>query len=238
MLWVCSQKPPLDNIKVRQALSLAIDREAIVKEMWRGQGIVANGPIPKGDNHFDENLPPLKYDPDKAKQLLREANYKGDEIVLESGQGYLANDKDMSEALVAMWRAVGLNAKMEVLEFSLIAQKMREKSFKGLRWGDPTSTVGDPDGMMWRQLMPGGLNAYWFRHPRFDELGDAARFSVDEKFRGQAYTEMTQLRQEYLPMIPILQPIDSYGLQKYVDWKPYSNQALEIRSFNLKFIRA
>jgi len=238
VMVVCSQKPPLDNIKVRQALSLAIDREAIVKEMWRGQGIVANGPIAKGDNHYDESLPPLKYDPDKAKQLLKEANYKGEEITLESSYGFLANDKAMSEALVSMWGQVGIKVKMEVLEYSVMMQKIRERSFKGLRWSDPTSTLGDPDGMMWRHLSPGGLTGYWFRHPRFDELGDAARFSVDEKFRGEAYKEMTKLLLENFPWIPILQPIESYGLQKYLDWKPYPNQTLEIRRFNMKFIRS
>ena len=53
VLGVNSKLPPLDNPLVKQALSLAIDREAIVKELWRGPGIVPNGPIAKGDNHFD-----------------------------------------------------------------------------------------------------------------------------------------------------------------------------------------
>jgi len=43
---------------------------------------------------------------------------------------------------------------------------------------------------------------------------------------------------EHLPWIPIIQPIESYSMQKYVDWKPYSSQQLERRSFNFKFRRA
>jgi len=66
------------------------------------------------------------------------------------------------------------------------AQKNREKSFKGVFWSDPTSTLGDPDGMMWRLLGPGGPQDYW-REPASTRLGNAARFSVDEKFRGDAY---------------------------------------------------
>ncbi|HWU36816.1 MAG TPA: hypothetical protein VN203_04155, partial [Candidatus Acidoferrum sp.] len=69
-------------------------------------------------------------------------------------------------------------------------------------------------------------------------LGNAARFSIDEKFRGQAYKEMTRIILEQIPWIPIIQPIESYGLQRYLDWMPYSNQQLEIRRFNLKFKRA
>src|SRR5207247_2656905 len=153
VLAVNSKRPPLDNPLVKQALSLAIDRQAIVK--------------------------------------------------------------------------VG------VLEYSVRAQKNRDKSFKGLWWSDPTSTLGDPDGMMWRLLSPGGPQDYW-RHPRFDELGEAARFSVDEKFRAEAYREMTKIFLEHFPWVPVIQPYEDYGLQKYVEWTPNPNQQFEVRRFNLK----
>lgn len=237
-LSVVSQKPPLDSKPFRQAMSLAIDRETIVKELWRGQGAVPNSIVVKGDNHYDPSLPPLPYDPNRAKQLIKEANYKGEELVIETGVGFTVLDREMGEVIVSMWKDVGINAKLELLEYSVYLQKIREKSFKGLRWTDPTSAYNDPDGMMWRHLAPGGPNAYWFRHPRFDELGNAARFSVDEKFRGEAYKEMIRLELEYLPLIPILQPMELYGLQKYVDWKPYANQTMEFRRFNLKLTRA
>ena len=184
-LSVVSQKPPLDSKPFRQAMSLAIDRETIVKELWRGQGAVPNSIVVKGDNHYDPSLPPLPYDPNRAKQLLKEANYKGEELVIETGVGFTVLDREMGEVIVAMWKDVGINAKLELIEYSVYLQKIREKSFKGLRWTDPTSAYNDPDGMMWRHLAPGGPNAYWFRNPRFDELGNAARFSVDEKLRGR-----------------------------------------------------
>ena len=77
---------------------------------------------------------------------------------------------------------------------------------------------------------------YW-RDPRFDDLGATARFSVDEKFRDQAYREMTRIFLEHLPWIPVIQPIQSYGLQRYVDWKPYPSEQVELRNFNLKLRR-
>ena len=237
VLAVNSKNPPLDNPLVKQALALAIDRDAIVKELWRGRGIVPSGPIAKGDNHFDAGLPPLPYNPKEARERLKKAGYKGEEVVIETTSGYTANDKPMSEAIAAMWKDAGINAKVEVLEYSVRAQKNAQKTFKGLWWSDPTSTLSDPDGMMWRLLSPGGPQDYW-RHPRFDELGEAARFSVDEKFREQAYREMTKIFLEHFPWIPIIQPYEDYGLQKYVEWTPNSNQQFEIRRFNFKFRRA
>jgi peptide/nickel transport system substrate-binding protein len=237
VLAVNSKRPPLDNPLVKQALSLAIDREAIVKELWRGRGIVPSGPIAKGDNHFDASLPPLACNPAEAKERLKKAGYKGEEIFIETTVAYVAQDKAMSEAIAAMWKDVGVNVKVEVIEYSVRAQKNREKSFKGVFWSDPTSTLSDPDGMMWRLLGPGGPQDYW-REAKFDELGNAARFSVDEKFRGQAYKDMTKIFLEHLPWLPVIQPYEDYGIQKYIDFTPNPNQQFEVRRFNFKFRRA
>jgi peptide/nickel transport system substrate-binding protein len=237
VLAVNSKVPPLTNPLVKQALSLAIDREAIVKELWRGRGIVPSGPIAKGDNHFDASLPPLAYNPAEARERLKKAGYKGEEVFIETTVGYTANDKPMSEAIQAMWKDVGINAKVEVMEYSVRAQKMRDRSFKGMWWSDPTSTLGDPDGMMWRLLGPGGPQDYW-RQAEFDELGNAARFSVDEKFRGDAYRKMTKIFLENFPWVPVIQPYEDYGLQKYVEWTANPNQQFEIRRFNFKMRRA
>ena len=237
VLAVNSKRPPLDNPLVKQALSLAIDRAAIVKELWRGRGIVPSGPIAKGDNHFDASLPPLAYNPSQARELLKKAGYKNEEIFIETTVAYVSNDKQMSEAIQGMWKDVGVNVKVEVIEFSVRAQKNREKSFKGVFWSDPTSTLSDPDGMMWRLLGPGGPQDYW-RQARFDELGNNARFSVDEKFRGEAYKEMTKIFLENFPWLPVIQPYEDYGLQKYVEFTPNPNQQFEIRPFNFKFKRA
>jgi peptide/nickel transport system substrate-binding protein len=229
--------PPLNNPLVKQAMLLAVDREAIVKELWRGRGIVPSGPIAKGDNHFDASLPPLRYDPKEARELLRKAGYKNEPIHFETTVGYVANDKPMAEAIQAMWKDVGINVVIEVIEYSVRAQKVREKSIKGLLWSDPTSTLRDPDGMMWRLLGPGGTFDYW-RHPEWDELGNAARYSLDEGFRGRAYKRMTEIFLEQLPWIPIIQPYEDYGVQRHVEWTPNANQQFEIRRFNFKMRRA
>jgi peptide/nickel transport system substrate-binding protein len=193
--------------------------------------------IAKGDNHFDPNLPPLAYNPSAARDLLKKAGYKNEEIIIETTVAYLSNDKQMSEAIQGMWKDAGINAKVEVIEYSVRAQKNREKSFKGVFWSDPTSTLRDPDGMVWRLIGPGGPQDYW-RHPKFDELGDAARFSVDEKFRDQAYKDMQKIFLEHFPWLPVIQPYEDYGLQKHVEFTPNPSQQFEIRKFNFKFKRA
>jgi peptide/nickel transport system substrate-binding protein len=237
VLGTNSKVPPLNNWTLKKAMQLSVDREAIVKELWRGRGLVPSGPIARGDNHYDPSLSPLAYDPKQARELVKQSGYKGEPIYLETTVGLIANDKPMSEAIAAMWKDVGINVAVEVIEFSVRAQKNRERTFKGLWWSDPTSTLRDPDGMMWRLMAPGGPHDYW-RNAEFDELGNAARFSMDEKFRGEAYRKMTKLFLEYTPWILVIQPYEDYGLQKYVEFTPNPNQAFELRKFNLKLRRA
>jgi ABC-type transport system substrate-binding protein len=107
----------------------------------------------------------------------------------------------------------------------------------GHRPGRDRQTLGDPDGMMWRLLSPGGVYDYW-RDAKFDELDTAARFSVDEKFRADAYQGMTKVFLENLPWLPVIQLYEDYGLQKSVEFTPNPNQQFEVRRFNFKFRRA
>ena len=238
VLGINAKMAPLNNQGVRQAMALAVDREAIVKELYRSRAIVPNGPIARGDNHYDAGLPPLRYDPKEARELVKKSGYKGEPIVIETSVGYVAHDKAMSEAIAGMWKDVGLNAAVEVIEYSVRAQKNRERSFKGLWWSDPTSTLADPDGMMWRLLGPGGPQDY-YREAEFDELGNAARYSLDEKFRAEAYRKMTRIMLERaFGWIIVMQPYEDYGLQKHVEFTPNPNQQLEVRRFNFRMRRA
>ena len=183
-------------------------------------------------------LPPLKYDPKEARERLKKAGYKDEEIVIETTVGYTANDKPMSEAIQGMWRDAGINAKVEVVEYSVRAQKNRDKIVQG-----PVVVGSDLHARRSRRHDVAAARARAGRRTtgatrKWDELGEAARFSVDEKFRGQAYKEMTQIVLEHFPWIPVIQPYEDYGLQKHVEWTPNPNQAFEIRRFNFKFRRA
>ena len=180
VLGVNSKVPPLDNPKVKQALSLAIDRDGDRQGALARPGHVPNGFVAPGDGSATTpSRKPFEFNADKAKALLAEAGYKGEEIVIESST-VIGNDRQMSEAIVEMWKKVGVNAKIEIIEGSVRAQKNREKTFKGLWWSDPTSTLQDPDGMMYRLLGPGGPMDYW-REAEWDKLGEQARFSLDAK---------------------------------------------------------
>jgi len=233
VLVLNTNQAPLDNQLVRQALAHAIDREAIVEELWSGQGEVPTGPAIPTQFAFDPSLPPLPYDPDRARQLLEEAGYDGTPVVFETTDGSITNDRPMAEAITAMWEDVGVTVDLQVIEASVRAEKNAAKSFLGVFWSDPTDTLGDPDGMMWRLLGPGGPQDYW-RQEEWDRLGNEARVSLDPAQREQNYRQMYQIFLENYPWIPVLQPYESYGVANTIEWYPYANQVLDLRADNLR----
>ncbi len=126
---------------------------------------------------------------------------------------------------------------MEIIEASVRAQKVTQKTFKGLWWSDPTSTLQDPDGMMYRLLGPGGSQDYWRDPEGWDKLGDQARFSLDQKLRDENYKKMQDIMMVNFPWVPIVQPIESYGVAKYLNWRPNPNQLFQLRKEVLTFSR-
>ena len=236
VIAVNSTVEPLDDPLVKQALALAIDRQLIIDELWSGQGIVPSQPAVETDFGYDPSLPPLAYDPDRARALLEEAGYDGTPVVFETTDGYVANDRVMAEAIAAMWQEVGVTVDLSVIEVSVRAEKNTNKAFLGVWWSDPTSTLSDPDGMMWRLLAPGGAQDYW-RDEEFDRLGAEARSSLDPAVREANYHQMFQIFLENFPWIPVLQPYEAYGVVNSVEWYPYSNQYFNLRADNLRLVQ-
>ena len=235
VLVVNVKQEPLDDPLVRQALSLAIDREAILEELFAGQGQIPTGPAIDTQFAYNPDLEPLAYDPDRARELLEEAGYDGTPVVFETTNGSIINDQSTAEAIAAMWEEVGFTVDLQTIEAAVRAEKNAAKSFLGVFWSDPTDTVADPDGMMWRLLGPGGPQDY-FRQEEWDRLGNEARVSLDPEQRRQNYYRMYEIFLENFPWIPVIRPYESYGVANYVEWYPFANQYFNLRADNLRIV--
>ncbi len=111
---------PLTDIRVRKAMNLAIDREALRDGLFNADYQIATQMFLPRINGYNPDMKPWPYDPDQAKALLEEARADGvdvdAEIPLISRINFYANGQETMEAMIAMWQAVGLNLKLQPME--------------------------------------------------------------------------------------------------------------------------
>ncbi|MSO53759.1 MAG: ABC transporter substrate-binding protein, partial [Rhodospirillales bacterium] len=139
-------KNPFQDIRVRKALSLAVDRQRIADRIMAGTAVPASQPQPPGGHAFDTSLKPDPYDPDRAKALLAEAGYKdGFSVMVTAPDARWGNDKAITEAVVQMLNRIGIKAELDIVPNAVYptkAQKGETPFFLGA-WGTPSGDGGN-----------------------------------------------------------------------------------------------
>jgi peptide/nickel transport system substrate-binding protein len=233
-------QPPLSDRRVRQALHYALDVDAIIRNLYAGQGKPFSGGLADTDFGYNAALKPYPYDPTKAKQLLAEAGRaKGIDVTLHAGYGTMVNDKALVETIADMWAKVGIRAKVEMMEMGARQRMLNARAVpaNGLLLGNPQSTLLDADGSLWRILHPNGFNGlYWVGSQpgqRFHDLMEQARYSLDARKRKQLYTEATQIIHEEKPSLELFQEVVVYGTSKRVSFKVRPDYRLMVSEMTL-----
>ncbi|WP_244466909.1 ABC transporter substrate-binding protein [Devosia geojensis] len=231
--------PALSDVRVRQAMNLAIDRQLLNEALWGGQAVVPNGhQYPEFGEMYNPDHVGLEYDPERAKALLEEAGYNGELIRYTTQPYYYLNALPAAQAIVEMWKAVGLNVELNVVEsFSGV-------DFKTLQvrtWSNSTR-YPDPVGGLWNLWGPFGgpqrTNESWIgteNLARFNELGAVLESTVDLKTRQDAAWEMLEIWKDDAPGTILYQPLETYGVAKDVNWQPYTFYYMDLRPYNLSF---
>jgi peptide/nickel transport system substrate-binding protein len=226
VLSMNTTQAPLSDKRVRQALHYALDMPSIVKNLYAGQGKPFSGGVADTDFGFNPALKPYPYDPAKAKALLAEAGYAGQELTMHAGFGTMVNDKQLLETIADMWSQVGVKVKVEMMEMARRQKMNNDRSTppNGMLLGNPQSTLLDIDGCLWRIFHPNGFNGkYWVGSQpghRFHDIMEQGRYSLDQKKRKDLYVEATRIIHEEKPWIELFQEVVIYGVSKRVTFKP------------------
>ncbi len=194
---------PFNDNNIRLALKHAIDREAIVKTVLRGHGMVGNDhPIAPSNQFFAKDLPQLTYDPDKAKHYLKKAGFSSFKVNLSTSDAAFPGAVDTAVLYKEQAKACGI-------EINLITEPKdgywtdvwMKKPWSMCFWsGRPTED--------WAFSLAYADNASWndtfWKHDRFNKLLKSARIELNQNTRREMYVEMqTILRDEGGVIIPM-----------------------------------
>ena len=179
---------PLRDVRVRKAISMAINRQALVDRTMEGQAVPASNIVAPGILGYNDALKVERYDPQGAKKLLAEAGYpNGFALTLHGPNDRYINDKQIVQTVAQFLNHVGIKTGVETLPLSVYFGKARTGAFSVslLGWGTLAgdfglrTLVGTPDPAIgW-----GSWNWGKYSNPQVDQLVKASLSSVDQKKR-------------------------------------------------------
>lgn len=214
----CS-KAPFDNKKVRQAISYAIDMPAIVENVYRGVGQPATGPIgPNVKYSLSAKLEPHEFNPEKAKELLKEAGY-ADGFTCTLSTNEKKERVDMAEIIKEQLKEIGITVEIEVLEWGAYLDKLGkgEQDMFEIGW---TPSPPDPDIGLFAPLSSTtkgeGANFAFYDNKEVDELLMKGRELKDGPEREEVYKKLQEIVIEDCPWVFQYNNEATVGAQKYI----------------------
>ncbi len=222
-------KNPFMDVRVRRAMSMAINRTAIAERVMEKLAVPAGNIVSPGVFGHNPQLKPEAYDPDGAKKLLAEAGYpNGFTVTLSGPNNRYINDEQVLQAVAQMLTRIGIQTKVEALPFNAFLGKVRkeETSFNLLGWG---SFAGD---LALRSLLatPNTERAWgawnWGRssNPKLDQLIGQSLASVDAKAREAIAHEAAAVALSNVSLIPLHHQIVSWAMRSDIAYVPRTDE--------------
>jgi len=228
--------PLLSDKKLRHALSLAIDRQALIDALWKGKTYAPNGyQLPSFGNLYDKNRVGYAYDPEQARKLLQQSRYKGQEISYRLIPNYYLYNVEAAQIMQEMWRAVGINVRIDFVDSF---KDVRKPGVQMFAWSN-TYRIPDPTGSL---LILWGADSeaqksqkLYTANPQFNTLAKTLYTATDPAQRRATYTKVLDIFEDDMPMTMLYNPVTGYAMKKKVVWQPYSQYYMDLRPDNLSF---
>jgi len=216
-----TSRPPFDNIEVRRALAMAIDKTALLEAVYFGSAIKANGIIPPSSWAHQSDLQSTSYNPVLAKELLEkngiDEDFTLDIWAMPVERSYNPNAVMMAGLMQGFLKEVGVTVNIVSFEWNSFRRRLAEGNYDSILIGWSADN-GDPDNF-YRPLLScasidSGTNRAKWCSPQFDELINEALTYGDERTRAALYQSANAIIADQLPLVPIAH---AYRYQAYRD---------------------
>ena len=219
-----TKKPPFDKKEVRQAFSMAIDKAALIRDVYQGAGQAAKNLIPPTMWSYNDKVVDYPYDPAKAKALLAKAGVKTpltiDLWYMPVQRPYNPNAKRVAEMMQSDLAKIGVQATLVTYEWGEYRKRLQQGEHTTAEMGW-TGDNGDPDNFFFLHscdaARPGGQNLSKWCNKAFDERMEKARSTADLKERTRLYQEMQVIEHDDAPDMKIAHSVVYEAMRKEVE---------------------
>jgi peptide/nickel transport system substrate-binding protein len=224
---------PLQDLRVRQAMSLALQRDALAGRLMEGQAVPAGDVLPPGFFGASPRLAPEPADPAAARRLLAEAGYPdGFGLTIQGSNNRFPNDDKLLQAVAQMLTRIGIVARAEALPFSVLLSQGGAPHYAysamllsfGANTGESSvslrSLIGTPD----RDSGFGAANRGRYSNPEFDALLRRATATVDDAARRALLEQAAELAMADRAILPILFPLNLWASRPGIAYQPRADE--------------
>jgi dipeptide transport system substrate-binding protein len=217
------EKKPFDNKLVRQALNMAVNKKAILDNVFQGAGQVAKNPIPPTLWSYNDKVVDYAYDPVKAKALLAKAGFPNgvdiDLWYLPVTRPYNPDGKRMAELIQSDWEKIGVKAKLVTFEWGEYRKRSKVGEQQAIMYGW-SGDNGDPDNffvpLLGCSAVAGGGNVARWCNKDFEDLVLKAKLVTKQADRAALYEKAQVIAKEEAPWITIAHSVRFDPIRKEV----------------------
>lgn len=221
--------PMLDH-RVRQALSMAIPREALIERALGGDGIMTSNLVPPGFFGYDENIPMPAYDPDGARALLAEAGFEdGFQITFHASTDRIAYAPEVVQVLAQVWTRIGVETELETMPHSVYIPKTNDFEYAYMlhSWGTSSDAGYTLNGIAVTRDKPNGKgpsNRGRYSNAKVDALVAEAQMTLDPERREALLHEAMGIVIGDHGIIPLYAQKATWGVRSDIAYEPLVSQ--------------
>lgn len=224
---------PTADVRVRQALNYAVDKDALAQSLFGGFAVVDDCQILSPSwTGYNANLEPYPYDPDMAGSLLADAGAEGIEIELVGESGRWLKDRELIEAVAGYWDAVGVQTRVRIFEFDEYLNRLFGEVRPDAIFVTSSNELQDADRNLSTYYDADGIGAS-NNDAELNGWLDAARNETDVAARQGLYEQATTRACEDAYFTFLLNIEDIYGMSENLVWQPRVDAKLLVKEMSV-----
>jgi len=231
-------KNPLKDVRVRRAMSKAINRAAIVDRGMEGLAIPAGQLLPDGMYGVSPNVKPDAYDVDGARKLLAEAGYPdGFGLTIHTPNNRYVNDEQIAQAVAQMLTRAGIVTKVEAMPANIFFSRgsKLDFSFMLVGWGADTGEVSSPLKSLLATFSNekgmGAANRGRYSNPKMDQILEKALATVDDAQREKLLQQAVEVAMADVGVIPTHFQVNTWAARKGIVYTPRTDERTHAHAF-------
>jgi peptide/nickel transport system substrate-binding protein len=224
--------PLLSDLRLRKAVDMAIDRNAISQRLLRGLGKPSGQVIAPVTFGYSNDISPTAFDAKKAKEQLAQTSYKGEKIAFQYPTNNLAFGQEVAQAIANYLSNIGVSVELQGMEYSAFFPLWANRKLNGIHLFAYGPSIMDADLILGSLYEKTG-RLYWI-DPKVQDLVQKQRAEADPVKRRGLIGEILKLSAENLPYAPLYNEIHAYGIQNRVKWQPRPDERLYFQSAEIQ----